>query len=148
MTLTHQTLPHARLNPISDRPVFPLPMRFRSCSNAQFTFGFSRLPTPAQMRASLADQLGVDQLRKKFRKYAAGRVAPELPDFYKVPPICSVIYVFSKTMFPFISELFFVPTMSQVRKTINTLLRFSVSLGFIFCSYYSMRTYVPPYYVV
>lgn len=51
---------------------------------AQFTFGFSRLPTPAQMRASLADQLGVEDLRRKFRKYAAGRVAPELPDFYKV----------------------------------------------------------------
>ncbi|CAN0331579.1 unnamed protein product, partial [Laminaria digitata] len=49
----------------------------------QFTFGFSRLPTPAQMRASLADQLGVEDLRRKFRKYAAGRVAPELPDFYK-----------------------------------------------------------------
>lgn len=50
----------------------------------QFTFGFSRLPTPGQMRASLADQLEVEDLRRKFRKYAAGRVAPELPDFYKV----------------------------------------------------------------
>lgn len=36
------------------------------------------------MRASLADQLEVEDLRRKFRKYAAGRVAPELPDFYKV----------------------------------------------------------------
>eukprot|EP00903_Cladosiphon_okamuranus_P011013 g10402.t1 len=50
---------------------------------SQFTFGFSMLPTPAQMRASLADQLGVEDLRLKFRKYAEGRVAPELPDFYK-----------------------------------------------------------------
>ena len=54
------------------------------CPPPQFTFGFSRLPTPAQMRASLADQLGVEDFRRKFRKYAAGRVAPELPDFYKV----------------------------------------------------------------
>lgn len=36
------------------------------------------------MRASLADQLEVEDLRKHFRKYAAGRAAPELPDFYKV----------------------------------------------------------------
>lgn len=54
------------------------------CRLVQFTFGFSQLPTPSQMRASLADQLEVEDLRKHFRKYAAGRAAPELPDFYKV----------------------------------------------------------------
>ncbi|CAN0185542.1 unnamed protein product, partial [Discosporangium mesarthrocarpum] len=46
----------------------------------QFTFGFSCLPTPAQMRASLADQLNVEDLRKKFRKYAAGMGAPRTFD--------------------------------------------------------------------
>ncbi|CAM9506950.1 unnamed protein product [Discosporangium mesarthrocarpum] len=50
----------------------------------QYTKGFSTLPTPAQMRSSLKDQLSVDQLREEFRKFAATRVAPELPDFYKV----------------------------------------------------------------
>ncbi|CAM9598675.1 unnamed protein product, partial [Ectocarpus fasciculatus] len=55
---------------------------------SQFTFGFSKLPTPAQIRASLAgddqlDQLGVDDLRGKIRNYSLSRVAPEVSEFFK-----------------------------------------------------------------
>ncbi|CAB1119825.1 unnamed protein product [Ectocarpus sp. CCAP 1310/34] len=51
----------------------------------KFTFGFSKLPTPAQIRASLADadQLGADDLRRKIRNYSLSRAAPEVSDFLK-----------------------------------------------------------------
>ncbi|CAN0351057.1 unnamed protein product, partial [Ectocarpus sp. 8 AP-2014] len=52
---------------------------------SQFTFGFSKLPTPAQVRASLAadDQLGADDLRRKIRHYSLSRAVPEVSDFLK-----------------------------------------------------------------
>ncbi|CBJ28250.1 hypothetical protein Esi_0097_0025 [Ectocarpus siliculosus] len=52
---------------------------------SQFTFGFSKLPTPAQIRASLAadDQLGAGDLRRKIRNYSLSRAAPEVSDFLK-----------------------------------------------------------------
>ncbi|CAM9874054.1 unnamed protein product, partial [Scytosiphon promiscuus] len=48
-----------------------------------YTKGFSTLPTPAQLKSSLRDQLALDQLRAEFEKFAASRVAKELPDFYQ-----------------------------------------------------------------
>ncbi|CAM9247127.1 unnamed protein product [Ectocarpus sp. 4 AP-2014] len=47
-----------------------------------FTKGFSDLPSPAQLKASLAEQLSVEQLRAEFRRYIETRVAQELVDFY------------------------------------------------------------------
>eukprot|EP00904_Undaria_pinnatifida_P012482 jgi/Undpi1/8364/HiC_scaffold_25.g10832.m1 len=47
-----------------------------------FTMGFSELPSPAQLKASLAEQLSVDQLRTEFRSYIKTKVAQELVDFY------------------------------------------------------------------
>ncbi|CAM9905729.1 unnamed protein product, partial [Hapterophycus canaliculatus] len=47
-----------------------------------YTKGFSELPSPAQLKASLAEQLSVDQLRQEFRRYVKTRVAQELVDFY------------------------------------------------------------------
>ncbi|CAN0189228.1 unnamed protein product [Ectocarpus sp. 12 AP-2014] len=48
-----------------------------------YTKGFSQLPTPAQMRSCLKDQLSLDELRCEFEKFADSKVARELPDFYK-----------------------------------------------------------------
>ncbi|CAM9626844.1 unnamed protein product, partial [Hapterophycus canaliculatus] len=48
-----------------------------------YTKGFSTLPTPAQLKSSLRDQLALDQLRAEFEKFAESRVAKELPDFYQ-----------------------------------------------------------------
>ncbi|CAM9864373.1 unnamed protein product [Ectocarpus sp. 6 AP-2014] len=47
-----------------------------------FTKGFSELPSPAQLKASLAEQLSVEQLRIEFRGYMQTKVARELVDFY------------------------------------------------------------------
>ncbi|CAN0036855.1 unnamed protein product [Ectocarpus sp. 12 AP-2014] len=47
-----------------------------------FTKGFSELPSPAQLKASLAEQLSVEQLRIEFRGYMETKVARELVDFY------------------------------------------------------------------
>ncbi|CBJ31534.1 signal transducer, putative [Ectocarpus siliculosus] len=47
-----------------------------------FTKGFSEMPSPAQLKASLAEQLSVEQLRDEFRKYIEMKVAQELMDFY------------------------------------------------------------------
>ncbi|CBJ31524.1 similar to regulator of G-protein signaling 16 [Ectocarpus siliculosus] len=47
-----------------------------------FTKGFSEMPSPAQLKASLAEQLSVQQLRVEFRKYVETMVAQELVDFY------------------------------------------------------------------
>ncbi|CAN0228913.1 unnamed protein product, partial [Ectocarpus fasciculatus] len=47
-----------------------------------FTKGFSEMPSPAQLKASLAEQLSVEQLRVEFRKYIETKVAQELMDFY------------------------------------------------------------------
>ncbi|CAM9864575.1 unnamed protein product [Ectocarpus sp. 6 AP-2014] len=47
-----------------------------------FTKGFSEMPSPAQLKASLAEQLSVEQLRVEFRKYVETMVAQELVDFY------------------------------------------------------------------
>lgn len=62
------------------------PLRFACWGAQQFTFGFSKLPTPAQIRASLADddQLGVDDLRRMIRNYSLETAAPEVSDFFKV----------------------------------------------------------------
>eukprot|EP00752_Nemacystus_decipiens_P018693 g16757.t1 len=48
-----------------------------------YTKGFSTLPTPAQMKSSLRDQLSQEQLRAEFEKFAESRVAKELPEFYQ-----------------------------------------------------------------
>ncbi|CAM9378969.1 unnamed protein product [Ectocarpus sp. 4 AP-2014] len=48
-----------------------------------YTKGFSQLPTPAQMRSCLKDQLSLEELRCEFEKFADSKVARELPDFYK-----------------------------------------------------------------
>ncbi|CAM9630381.1 unnamed protein product [Ectocarpus sp. 6 AP-2014] len=48
-----------------------------------YTQGFSTLPTPAQMKGSLRDQLSLDELRTEFQKFAENRMARELPDFYQ-----------------------------------------------------------------
>lgn len=37
---------------------------------------------PTQLKASLAEQLSVEQLREEFRRYAKTQVAQELVDFY------------------------------------------------------------------
>ncbi|CBJ28884.1 expressed unknown protein [Ectocarpus siliculosus] len=47
-----------------------------------YTKGFAQLPSPAQLKASLAEQLSVDQLRDEFRRYIKTKVAQELVDFY------------------------------------------------------------------
>ncbi|CAM9480659.1 unnamed protein product, partial [Ascophyllum nodosum] len=47
-----------------------------------FTKGFSEMPSPAQLKASLAEQLSVEQLRIEFRCYIKTKVAQELVDFY------------------------------------------------------------------
>ncbi|CAN0273478.1 unnamed protein product, partial [Ectocarpus sp. 12 AP-2014] len=47
-----------------------------------YTKGFAQLPSPAQLKASLAEQLSVDQLRDEFRRYIKTKVAQELIDFY------------------------------------------------------------------
>ncbi|CAM9477524.1 unnamed protein product, partial [Hapterophycus canaliculatus] len=47
-----------------------------------YTKGFSELPSPAQLKASLAEQLSVEQLRTEFRRYIKTKVAQELVDFY------------------------------------------------------------------
>ncbi|CAM9272311.1 unnamed protein product [Ectocarpus sp. 4 AP-2014] len=47
-----------------------------------YTKGFSELPSPAQLKASLAEQLSVEQLRDEFRQYIKTKVAQELIDFY------------------------------------------------------------------
>eukprot|EP00904_Undaria_pinnatifida_P012481 jgi/Undpi1/8363/HiC_scaffold_25.g10831.m1 len=47
-----------------------------------YTKGFSEMPSPAQLKASLAEQLSVDQLRIEFRRYVKTKVAQELVDFY------------------------------------------------------------------
>ncbi|CAM9705339.1 unnamed protein product [Ectocarpus fasciculatus] len=47
-----------------------------------YTKGFSELPSPAQLKASLAEQLSVEQLRIEFRGYMQSKVAQELVDFY------------------------------------------------------------------
>ncbi|CAM9384392.1 unnamed protein product [Ectocarpus fasciculatus] len=47
-----------------------------------FTKGFSEMPSPAQLKASLAEQLSVEQLRNEFRGYMQTKVAQELVDFY------------------------------------------------------------------
>ncbi|CAM9276032.1 unnamed protein product, partial [Pylaiella littoralis] len=47
-----------------------------------YTKGFAELPSPAQLRASLAEQLSVDHLREEFRRYIKTKVAQELVDFY------------------------------------------------------------------
>eukprot|EP00903_Cladosiphon_okamuranus_P013298 g12395.t2 len=47
-----------------------------------YTKGFSELPSPAQLKASLAEQLSVEQLRTEFRGYIETKVAQELVDFY------------------------------------------------------------------
>ncbi|CBJ31531.1 signal transducer, putative [Ectocarpus siliculosus] len=47
-----------------------------------FTKGFSEMPSPAQLKASLAEQLSVEQLRTEFRRYIETRVAQELVNFY------------------------------------------------------------------
>ncbi|CAM9451135.1 unnamed protein product, partial [Ectocarpus sp. 4 AP-2014] len=47
-----------------------------------FTKGFSEMPSPAQLKASLAEQLSVEQLRVEFRRYIETKVAQELVDFY------------------------------------------------------------------
>ncbi|CBJ31529.1 signal transducer, putative [Ectocarpus siliculosus] len=47
-----------------------------------FTKGFSEMPSPAQLKASLAEQLSVEQLRAEFRRYIETKVAQELVDFY------------------------------------------------------------------
>ncbi|CAN0477642.1 unnamed protein product [Ectocarpus sp. 12 AP-2014] len=47
-----------------------------------YTHGFAQLPSPAQLKASLAEQLSVDQLRDEFRRYIKTKVAQELIDFY------------------------------------------------------------------
>ncbi|CAN0088475.1 unnamed protein product [Ectocarpus sp. 12 AP-2014] len=47
-----------------------------------FTKGFSEMPSPAQLKASLAEQLSVQQLRVEFRRYVETMVAQELVDFY------------------------------------------------------------------
>ncbi|CAM9514857.1 unnamed protein product, partial [Discosporangium mesarthrocarpum] len=49
----------------------------------EFTHGFSTMPTPAQLKASLEEQLSVSQLRAAFRKYIKSRVAHENLDFYQ-----------------------------------------------------------------
>ncbi|CAM9451346.1 unnamed protein product, partial [Ectocarpus sp. 4 AP-2014] len=47
-----------------------------------FTRGFSEMPSPAQLKASLAEQLSVEQLRDEFRGYMQTKVAQELVNFY------------------------------------------------------------------
>ncbi|CAM9700874.1 unnamed protein product [Ectocarpus sp. 4 AP-2014] len=47
-----------------------------------YTHGFAQLPSPAQLKASLAEQLSVEQLRNEFRRYIKTKVAQELIDFY------------------------------------------------------------------
>ncbi|CAM9739286.1 unnamed protein product, partial [Ectocarpus fasciculatus] len=47
-----------------------------------YTHGFAQLPSPAQLKASLAEQLSVEQLRDEFRRYIKTKVAQELVDFY------------------------------------------------------------------
>ncbi|CAM9758034.1 unnamed protein product [Ascophyllum nodosum] len=46
------------------------------------TKGFETLPSPAQLKASLAEQLSVERLRSEFRRYIKTKVAQELVDFY------------------------------------------------------------------
>ncbi|CAM9498997.1 unnamed protein product, partial [Ectocarpus sp. 12 AP-2014] len=48
-----------------------------------YTYGFSTLPTPAQMKSSFRDQLSLEELRTEFEKFAEKRLARELPDFYQ-----------------------------------------------------------------
>ncbi|CAM9633812.1 unnamed protein product [Ectocarpus sp. 13 AM-2016] len=47
-----------------------------------YKHGFAQLPSPAQLKASLAEQLSVDQLRDEFRRYIKTKVVQELIDFY------------------------------------------------------------------
>lgn len=47
-----------------------------------YTQGFFELPTPAQLRASLADKMTVEELREEFQRYARTRVARQFLHFY------------------------------------------------------------------
>ncbi|CAM9802038.1 unnamed protein product [Choristocarpus tenellus] len=47
-----------------------------------YTHGFFMLPTPAQLRASLADKLTIEELRVEFLRYTRARAADELVEFY------------------------------------------------------------------
>ncbi|CAN0106221.1 unnamed protein product [Ectocarpus fasciculatus] len=62
------------------------PLKMKLAGNAEylysFTQGFSEMPSPAQLKANLAEQLSVQQLRAEFRRYIETKVAQELVDFY------------------------------------------------------------------
>ncbi|CAM9372968.1 unnamed protein product [Ectocarpus fasciculatus] len=62
------------------------PLKMKLTGNAEylysFTQGFSEMPSPAQLKANLAEQLSVQQLRVEFRRYIETKVAQELVDFY------------------------------------------------------------------
>ncbi|CAM9864710.1 unnamed protein product [Ectocarpus sp. 6 AP-2014] len=62
------------------------PFKMKLTGNAEylysFTQGFSEMPSPAQLKANLAQQLSVEQLRVEFRRYVEAKVAHELVDFY------------------------------------------------------------------
>eukprot|EP00903_Cladosiphon_okamuranus_P006656 g6499.t1 len=47
-----------------------------------YTKGFAELPSPAQLKATLAEQPTVDQLRDELRRYIKTKVAQELVNFY------------------------------------------------------------------
>lgn len=50
---------------------------------AKFTYGFSSMPTPAELKASLEDQLSLPEVRDRFRQFAGKRFAQENLDFYE-----------------------------------------------------------------
>lgn len=47
-----------------------------------YTHGFRELPTPAQLRASLADKPTIEELQDEFRRFTKTRVSNEILQFY------------------------------------------------------------------